>query len=602
MSQNNRIKVSELEFDSIKQNLRNFLEVQDEFSDYNYEGSALSVLLDILAYNTHYNALYTNMSINEMFLDSASKRSSVVSIANNFGYTPRSARSAVATLSFRVPRNAVTITPPPENLIIPKNTSFSSKYNDTTIVFKTLEDYISSPLNNNNTVNTNDDYYYFNDVKIYEGTYKQVILLCSKNDQKFIISAKNLDTSTLKVKVQKTTESSDIDNYVYASTIIDLTPESKIFFLKELDTGEYELSFGRSNLGVPIEAGNVITLSFMEPQYFDKANSLKVFTLNNLSFNPGQITATTVATGGSTRESNDEIKDNVTRFFFDQNRAVTAKDYSAIINREYPDVDSIFVWGGEKETPPQYGKVFISLKPKSKNILSDSEKDYIKDLLKPYQVVSSIIEFKDPSFINMKLDVTTTYDKSSTNISAETLKTNIFTIIEKYRQDNLQKHDGLFSLSNIMSNINDIDLAVVSTSIVYNAIMTTEPIYNLSYNYKFNFSNQIDMLTSDNVRSSIFYIDSSSTKYFIKDDQLGNLKLFEINITNDTSDIVKTIGSVNYDTGIILINNLTITRIDGIEFQMFIKPKSFDVISRNNNIIDIPQSLVTVTLKDKNNV
>lgn len=592
MPQNNRIKVSELDFDGIKQNLKSFLQGQDEFSDYNYEGSALSVLLDVLAYNTHYNALYTNMSVNEMFLDSASKRSSVVSIANNFGYTPRSSRSAKAILSFRVAQNSIQGTQP-SNLIIPKNTTFSAQYNtDIYMRFKTLEDYVSSTLTNG--------YYYFNNVSIYEGTYRSVIFICSSLNQKFVIPYKNIDTSTLSVRVQKTTETADTSPYFHASSIADLTPNSKVFFLKELDTEEYELTFGRNNLGLPIEAGNVITISFMEPEFFDKANGLKYFNLNELSFNPGTIEATLIASGGSLRESNEEIKDNVTRFFFNQNRAVTSKDYSAIVTREYPDVDSVFVWGGENETPPQYGKVFISLKPKSKNTLSDSEKELIKQIIQPYQVVSSIIEFKDPSFINMKLDITTTYDKSSSSRTAEELRLDIKTIIEQYRQNNLQKHDGVFSLSKIMTLVSDIDLSIISTDIKHTAIIDVTPVYNSMYNYIVNFNNEIDSSIISSVVSSSFFIKDSTLRHFVESDQNGNLRLIKINSSSNTNEIVNyKVGTIDYNTGLISINGLNIIRIDGEVIKISIKPKNFDVFSKNNTIIDIPTSLVSIVMKDK---
>lgn len=595
MPQNNRIKVSELDFDGIKQNIKSFLQGQDEFSDYNYEGSALSVLLDVLAYNTHYNALYTNMSVNEMFLDSASKRSSVVSIANNFGYTPRSSRSAKAILSFRVAQNSIQGTQP-SNLIIPKNTTFSAQYNtDSYMRFKTLEDYVSSTLTNG--------YYYFNNVSVYEGTYRSVIFICSSLNQKFTIPYKNIDTSTLNVRVQKTTETADTSPYFPVSSIADLTPDSKVFFLKELDTEEYELSFGRNNLGLPIEAGNVITITFMEPEFFDRANGLKYFNLNELSFNPGKIEASLVASGGSLRESNEEIKDNVTRFFFNQNRAVTAKDYSAIIAKEYPDVDSVFVWGGENETPPQYGKIFISLKPKSKNNLSDSEKELIKYIIQPYQVVSSIIEFKDPSFVNMKLDVTTTYDKTSTLLTAEDLRLDIKSVIEQYRQDNLQKHDGVFSLSSIMTQISDIEKSIVSTDIKHTAIIDILPAYNTVYNYIVNFNNEIDSSVSSSVISSQFFIKDSSSKHFVESDQSGNLKLIKINTQLNSNEIANPkIGTINFETGLISINGLNIIRIDGETIKLSIKPKNFDIFSKNNTIIDIPQSLVSVVMRDRQNV
>lgn len=589
MSQlNNRIKVADLEFDSIKQNLKDFLKGQEEFSDYNYEGSALSVLIDLLAYNTHYNTLYTNMAINEMFLDSATKRSSILSIANNFGYSPRTVRGAVATLQLRVDAQKVVGTP--SNLILPKYTQFTTSVNNTVVIFRTTKDYVSNPKSNG--------YYVFDNVEIHEGDRRYLMFVCTQQNQKFIIPYSNIDSSTLIVQVQETVESPEIISYQSPLTIVDLDSDSPVYYLKELDSSYYELSFGQNNLGKNINPGNVVTLSFIEPKYFQDINGAAFFTCGDYQY-PLSITTISSAAGGSQKESNDDIKINTSNHFFSQNRAVTANDYAHIINKHYSDIDSIAVWGGENNTPPEYGKIFISIKPESKNTLSESEKQSIIETIKPYHVVSTIVEFSDPTIINTQLNVLVNCDLSNSSRSAEDIKTSIKQIIESYRQTNLQKHNGNLYISRLMNEINNVDLSIKSNDIKMRCFISVKPIYNIPYNYHVNFENEIIRSGApSNIISSAFFIKGSSNKHFIDDDGNGKLRLMEINEQLNQNILINSdIGKVDYDKGIVSIVNLEILRIFDQTFEISMIPRNSDLYSKNNKIIDIDQGRTTVIMR-----
>ena len=293
---------------------------QSQFSDYDFDGSALSTLIDVLAYNTHYNALYTNLAINEMFLDSASKRSSVVSIANNFGYTPVSAKAAKSTLTLTVTQTGAT-----ENVkYLPKYSSFSSTIDNTQYSFYTLEDYIGNRVG---------DVYTFQNVEIFEGTPQTLLFVCTEANQKFILPNTNIDSSTIEITVQPTSEQPDYEKYAMVTDILDLTPTSKIYFLKEMDDQSYQISFGRQGLGLPIDIGNIITVKYLVTNK-EAGNGATLYTYTGAGIGGiVSVTSSVTSYGGKEIESIDQVKYNVSQSFFDQNRAVTPGDYVALIKR-----------------------------------------------------------------------------------------------------------------------------------------------------------------------------------------------------------------------------------------------------------------------------
>jgi len=586
-SPNNRIKVSDLDYNQIRENLKTFMRGQSQFSDYDFEGSALSTLIDLLAYNTHYNALYTNLAVNEMFLDSASKRSSVVSIANNFGYTPQSCKTSLAVLNITLTQQNATA----QIKYIPKLSSFSTTINSVQYSFYTLQDY-SASLNGN--------MYSFKNVEVYEGTPQTQLFLCTLPEQKFILPNKNIDVSTISLTVQQTGEQPDYVNYSLATDVLDLTANSKIYFIKELDDQTYQISFGVNGLGTPILVGNIITVTYMiSNKTLGNGGSVFTYTGGGLG---GVVACSTVSNsyGGKESETIDQIKSNVSQSFFDQNRAVTAGDYVSLIKRLYTNLDSINVWGGEDNSPPQYGKVYISIKPTNGPYLTPPEKSYLTGtLLKSKNVVSITPEIVDPSYLNMEIDTTVYYNSSKTTRSADELIYAIKNTISSYRDINLKKFDGIFRMSKFSTAIDATDQSILSSITTFKIYSEVIPRYNAYATYTLNIVNPIynEKVPEEAFTSTGFYIDNTNIVYYLDDDGIGNIRLYSV-IANTGTKVFKnlSIGTIDYENGTITVRGLRITNLLEANFYFIIKTQSYDVISVRNQIVDIPAERVTVNI------
>lgn len=587
MASNRRIQVSDLDFDQIRANLKTFMQGQETFSDYNFDGSALSVLLDVLAYNTHYNALYTNLAVNEMFLDSASKRSSAVSIANNFGYIPKSATAARATLAISVLNPSATA----QTLTIPKWSPFSTMIDNQSYTFYTIQDY---------TANLSNGAYVFPYVEIFEGSPRSLTFVCTELNQKFTIPYKDIDLSTLSVTVQSTGENPDYSRYTVANRVLSLNAESEVYFVKELEDETYQIWFGSNNLGKPLAAGNVVSVQGLLTNKA-QGNGASIFTYTGTGLG-GTVVPSVVsaAFGGEEKESLDEIKYNVTQSFFDQNRCVTPVDFMSVIKRYYEDVDSVIVWGGEDNAPPVYGKVFISVKPANKAYLTPAEENYIKEtILEPRSVVSVTPEFVRPSYIELEIDTTVYYNKSVTTRSADNLKAAITQTIQDYRNTNLKKFDGVFRMSKFSAAIDAVDPSIQSNITRLKAYIEVAPKYNSYAEYRLNLVNPIysEGVPEEAFSSTGFYIDDTDNVYYLDDDGVGNIRLFrKIEGTGERVIQNAKIGSIDYSTGTVKISNLRITSLFDANMYFIIKTASFDVVSIRNQIVDIPAKRVTVSL------
>lgn len=587
MATNNRIKVSDLDFDQIRENLKTYLSGQDQFSDYNYEGSALSTLVDLLAYNTHYNALYTNLAVNEMFLDSASKRSSVVSIANNFGYTPSSAVCSKATLDI----NVVNSPSQGQTLTLPKWSPFSTSIDSTPYVFYTIEDYTAQLISG---------VYTFENVRVYEGTPRTMTFVCTEENQKFQLPYDNIDLSTLYVTIQPTGENPDFVRYQRSTEVLTLTATSNVYFIKELEDGTYELSFGTNNLGKPIATGNVITVTGL---LTNRSNGDGAIAFSYTGTGIGgtvSVVVTASSTGGGDKESVDQIKYNVSQSFFDQNRAVTPSDYISLVKRGFPGIDAVNVWGGEDNDPPVYGKVFVCVKPTDRSYLTDTEESYIAEkIIKPKSIVSITPEFVRPTYVDLDMNITAYYDKTKTTRSAGDLKAAIVAGVENYRDSQLNSFDGVFRMSRFSTMVDNIDTSITSSITTFLAYVEMEPKYNLYSQYKFNFVNPIysEHVPEESIVSTGFYIDYSQTVYYLDDDGVGNIRLFKkVEGTGEKAIVNAKIGSVDYATGYINIQNLRIVGLYEPNFYLIIKTQSYDVVSIRNQIVNIPSTRINVNL------
>ena len=591
----NKIRISDLDFDLIKTNLKTFLQGQSEFTDYNFEGAGLNVLLDVLAYNTHYNAMYTNLAFNEMFLDSASKRDSIVSIANNFGYLPTSKLGARAVVNMVIP--ALTST---DNMVIlPKYSAFSSTINSVKYTFYTITDYSGLKSGTNFSIPN---------VELVEGTpVTEKFTVFNNND--IVLNNLNIDVTTLKVTVQDVADSLTTTTYGYVDNMVTLGPTDKVYFVKEIEGGKYKVFFGKNNLGYEPGIGSIITIEYMMTSG-SLGNGVKLFSYDGLSLSPGSgtpiNTLVTAAVGGKEIETNDEVKYNVSHKFRTQDRAVTADDYVSIIKSNYDNGDAVVTcWGGETMDPPIYGKVYASIKPAGGYFLTATERDHILNtVLKPKSVVGMYPVLVDPEYILVELTTKFYYNPNMTNRSASELVAGVRMAISDYNINNLQKFGGTLRQSRLSRVIDDSDPSITNSITHLHLRKNINVVYNTTAQYVVAFNNPIPQAGFDEgyVTSSGFYINPNlDIIHYVDDDGLGGLRLFYYNAGTQEKIVVNSnFGSVNYVTGLLTVNAAFISGIVGSNLQCIVEHRGENVVSKYNQIVNIETSLVTVTAIQEN--
>jgi hypothetical protein len=588
---NKIINTTELDFDTIKSNLKTFLKGQSQFADYDFEGAGLSVLIDLLAYNTHYNALYTNLAVNESFLDSASKRSSVVSRAKEIGYVPYSSSAATATVNIVVSSTTST----PAALTLPAYSSFSTSIDGQQYTFYTTESMVATLVGST---------YTFINVNIKEGTPLTFKYTVADGTQ-YIIPNQNVDLSTLSVRVQDNAASSNFVTWINQELIINLDSESKVYFIKEIEGQFNQLEFGNGVVGKALSNGNVVNLTYLVTNE-DVANGARVFAYTGSTLLGGAVAISTVtpAVGGAVAETIDSIRYNAPRAYSAQNRAVTVEDYRTMVFRLYPEAETINVWGGEDNDPPIYGKVFLSIKPTTTDVLTQNQKDYIKDsILKQKNVVSITPEIVDPEYINIKIESSVYYNPRLTAKSENTLKSLVVQTIKDYNTNNLNSFTGVFRHSNLSSLIDNTEDAIVSNITTLKLHREVDVQYNTNANYTINLGNPIygSGVPEQSILSTGFYIAGNDNIVYIEDlptdSNTGQLRLWYYN--GGIKTYFRTFGSVNYPNGIIKLTELEIVGIDLVDspvLELMIKPQSNDVVSIRNQLVTIPDNNITVNV------
>ena len=505
-----RLRVTELDFDTIKENLKTFLNQQSEFTDYDFEGSGLNILLDILAYNTHYQAYYLNMIANEAFMDTALLRDSVVSHAKTLGYVPYSRKASRAVINFTVntaSSNAATLT-------IPKGFRFlSDDIDGVSYSFVTLSESV--------VTKSNTDFTFLN-LPIYEGqlvSYSYTQSDLSNPKQIFNLPDSSVDTSTLFVTVQPSLANTDVSVYTLASDASNTTTQSEVFYLQESKSEQYSIYFGDNVIGKRLPDGSVVTIQYLVTNG-DAANKANNFVATDtLSDSLGNsqtnfiIDPISEAAGGAERESVDNIKFSAPLQYTTQNRLVTFADYEAYIQKNYPSVDSVSVWGGEDETPPKFGIVYVSLKPKTNYYLSDTEKQRIIDeLIKPKAIVAVQTVFRDPEFLYLVISPTVTYNSDKTTLTETQLKTAIRNSILLYKSTYLDKFGSQFILSKVQDSIDSVDRnSIIGSSVSVRLQKRFTPSLNSSTPYTINFNAPLRRGTIGNkLTSTAFTVADSS--------------------------------------------------------------------------------------------
>ena len=478
----NRLRVTELDFDQIKNNLKTFLKQQTKFQDYDFEGAGLNILLDVLAYNTHYNAYYLNMVANESFLDTAILRDSVVSHAKMLNYIPYSYTAPIATINITIDSGTTT----PEEVTIPKGYIFlSNPIDGTSYGFVTLNQYTATKSGTS---------FFFENVEIYEGqlvTFNYTYTQIDNPKGIFIINDTNIDTESISITVQPNSANTASSIYSKVDDVLEVTSDSEVFFLQEGRNGNYEIYFGDGVVGKKLSDGSIVSIQYLITKG-DVADGADAFIgTNNIgTYSTFTIDVVDVAAGGSINESVDSIKFSAAAQYATQNRLVTVKDYESYIKSKYPSVDSLSVWGGEDNIPKVFGKVYIALKPKTNYFISETEKQrIIDDIISPKAIVSVQAEIRDPQFLYILLENVVQYNTKKTALDEQTIKNNIKQAILLYKTTNLDKFNSTF----IQSRLQEIVDATNGNSIVGSEMSVRvqkrfEPKLNESASYKVEYN------------------------------------------------------------------------------------------------------------------
>ena len=596
-SHSNKLLVSDLDFDLIKSNLKNFLQSQSQFQDYDFEGSSLSILLDILSYNTHYLSYLANMATNELYLDSADIRSNIVSLAKMIGYTPSSPRAPMANINIRL--NNATST----SVTMSKGTVFTTNVNNTAYQYVTNADFTTIPVNG---------VYEFSNITIYEGTlvtFKYTVD-SSDVDQKFIIPSSNADTSTLKVSVQNSSADTSTSTYSLAGGYNAVTSTSKVYFIQEGQDNKYEVYFGDGINGAALQDGNIVILQYVVTNK-DASNGASSFSLsgNIGGFTNVNITTNSAAQGGTDGETDESIRHNAPLNYAAQDRAVTTTDYETLVQSLYPNALSVSAWGGEDDETPRYGIVKIAIKPASGSTLTETTKQSIIDSLKPYNVASVSPQIVDPQTTSILLTVNAKYDAKSTTKSTDTLRSDIITAITNYNTSTLQKFDAVFRYSKLTGLIDGTDTSILSNITTIKMRKSFTPTLASSTRYDIYFRNALfnphsghNTAAGGILSSTGFKVTGSDLEMFLDDDGAGNVRRYYLQsgirtYANETQ------GTIDYDTGQITLNSLNVASISNIRgasstvIELTVQPNSNDVVPVRDQIveIDVANSSISVT-------
>jgi hypothetical protein len=592
------LRISELDFDQIKSNLKTYLKSQSQFTDYDFEGSSLSVLLDVLAYNTHYNAYLSNMLMNEMFLDSAVKRSSAVSIAKHLGYTPRSIRGAKADLN-------ITVTSPtglPAVLTLDKFTSFTSTVGGTSYTFLTTTAYTATRSGSN---------YTFSGVDVTEGTLTSFrhVVTNTTPDAKYEIPTVNIDTTTLQVIVQTSATDTSTLTYNLATDISSLTSSSRVFYLEQTPMGKYQIYFGDDVISKALSVGNIITLQYLAVS----GTAVNVSGSITQSFAAAgtiggssdiSITVNSNSTGGADEETITSIKFNAPKFNAAKNRLITTDDYESYIKAQVTEAESVVVWGGETNDPPFYGKVLISLKPFSGYAISSTLKENLRDVILANKAVISVTpEFIDPIYLYLNVVASVNFNPNLTSYTSEQIKTLVTNGITTFMNSTVTQFNKSFYSSQLTRYLMNLDSSILSITTELNLQRRFTPVINDTNFYtdsnKIKFFNK---LHPGEIRSTRFFIslNGTQTSVYIRDKADDNPPNYEgtgtLQLLNALTEAIvnPNIGSVSYLTGDVSIDGITPTGFNvgqtEIQLTSSLQEVAYNITAVRNQIILLDDS------------
>lgn len=593
----NKLIVSDYDFDAVKNNLKSFLQGQSQFQDYDFEGSSLNILLDVLSYNTHYMAYLANMATNELYLDSADIRNNIVSLAKMIGYTPSSPRAPLAAIDITLNNASGT------SVTMTKGTVFTTTVNNTSYQYITNSDFTTTPIAG---------VYKFSSVPIYEGTLVTFKYTYDNTDadQKFIIPSDKADTSTLQVKVQNSSQDTTTETFSLAGGFNNVDSDSKVYFIQEGTDGRYEIYFGDGINGKSLQNGNIIIMEYIVTNVAE-SNGANAFSLsgNIGGFTDVTISTTSASQGGVAGETNDSIKLNAPLQYAAQERAVTTTDYETLVKSIYPNALSVSAWGGEDDETPRYGIVKIGVKAASGSTLTETTKADIVSKLKPYNVASVVPQIVDPEITSVLLTSNVKYNTSSTTKSSDTLKSDIINAITSYNTGTLQKFDSIYRHSKVTGIIDGVDNSILSNITTVKIRKNFTPTLSSSTKYAIYFRNALfnphvghNSAAGGILSSTGFKVTGNDNEMFLDDDGNGNVRRYFLSsgirtYANETQ------GTINYSNGEIILNSLNVASISNIRgssstvIEVTITPLSNDIVPVRDQIveIDIANSNITVT-------
>ena len=584
-------QLNNLDFNEIKTALKDYLRSQSEFTDYDFEGSALSQLLDVLAYNTYYTAFNTNMVVNELFLDSATLRDNVVALAKQLGYSPKSIASPKAVVDFDVTFTGSA----PSILTLKEGSGFISSYENNVYRFITRTDIRAEVVNGTAS---------FENVELCEGSLitTRTTVDGSLTNQRFRIENASVDVDTLRVRVFQSQNSSVFEEYTIANNILNIGSTDKIFFINEMEDEVYELFFGDGTLGKKLQNGEVVEISYVVTNG-DTTNGARQFNFNGILYDESQtpltlpftisnVSTVQAAIGGAAIESISKIKYNAPKFFGSQNRAVTSTDYSAIVRSLYPSIADIIVFGGEDQEPPAYGKVFIAVKPSNAASLSSYTKSQLSKQLRQYTVASIKPEFIDPSILYIEIDSNIYYDGSKTKMIPAEVGAKVASGVREYLMDSdIEKFNGKFRYSKLIGVIDGSDRAVSSNSTTvtmrkdFYAQINSTSYYEICYQNAFLLDCHGPVVSSTGM--TVFEYPEFTTYL---EDRDGKIVLYRIDsVTGEKILLNDSIGDVDYEKGEVKLYDFTILKgtFSDNRIELRVKPRNNDIEVKREVYLDV---------------
>lgn len=586
-----QFNVTELDFQKIKDSIKDHFKSQAKYNDWNFEGSGLSTLLDVLAYNTHYNALVAHFSLNESFLDSAQIRGNVISHAKLLGYIPRSVRSSSAKINVVVTGNSGS----PSILTLERGTRFRTTIGNATYNFIVLDSVDASK--NVAAGNT----YTFSNVVVRQGVLKRMLYLVDNTiqNQKFVIPEDTVDTDTLRVRTKANQDSDEYEVYTRFTTLAGIDSNSLVFFPQENASGKYEIYFGDGILGKKPTTNNIVEVEYL---YSDGelANSARLFTpvdtIGGFATSAISVTTVSISAGGAVRESIESVRYNAPLSYLSQNRAVTADDYKAIIQKEFGGIDSISVWGGENNTEPDFGKVYIAVKPAAAAALTAGEKEAVISTLKSKNIVSITPIILDPEYTYIKLDTFFKYNPNLTDRTKAELESLIRGKIVTYAETYLQRFDGVFRYSKLLAEIDSADPAILNSVARVMMYKDVTPKVGQTNYWDVTYSSPIYATSSNEsvISSSIFKI--GGVDHILGDMPKTNSTdrtVYLYRVIGGVKTRLNAVGTVYASAGRVVANGVQPDTTAAV--TIYALPNSFDLAPKRNQLLDISSVQSTVT-------